>query len=442
MPQHLVRRKQNWYVRVAVPRSLWNAVGRREVQRPTGTSDLKQAERRKHAIIAAIRDEIDAAASNDPGKPAWLQRIADELRENVRQGRMTEELASDIMADMRDKHRAALGTHEDAPFIPEHQQRRLAAAHRYATDLAYEPLSGLIEKYLAEREAKVTASTLHKKQVELEAFAKWMGDGAEVTDIDRQATGSYLTEVLQPSGRSPKTQKIVVGILSAFMNWAIRRGVYEKANPWAGLGEDIKGSRRGGARTERRAWTPEEIGKLDLMDRDDPMYPLAMIALYSGMRLNEIAHLRKADVDTDAGMFIVTEGKTDSSVRQVPIHPAISDLVAHWKDESNDEWLIEGLTEGGFDKRRGVAVGKRIGRWVRKNVSSDPGVVFHSLRNTFMHAAERAGVPESTVQLIVGHARPSLTYGLYSNNPGFDLLVAAMEKINYDSLPSGQGRSE
>jgi hypothetical protein len=36
------------------------------------------------------------------------------------------------------------------------------------------------------------------------------------------------------------------------------------------------------------------------------------------------------------------------------------------------------------------------------------------VRNTFTEAMEAAGVPESTTKLIIGHKRPSLTYGHYS----------------------------
>lgn len=39
---------------------------------------------------------------------------------------------------------------------------------------------------------------------------------------------------------------------------------------------------------------------------------------------------------------------------------------------------------------------------------------FHGLRNTFTEAMAAAAVPESTTQLIIGHKRPSLTYGHYS----------------------------
>ena len=56
--------------------------------------------------------------------------------------------------------------------------------------------------------------------------------------------------------------------------------------------------------------------------------------------------------------------------------------------------------------------------------------VFHALRNTFMEHLEGAGVAESTVKLIVGHARPSLTFGHYSKGTLVDLRTTAIERLS------------
>jgi len=38
---------------------------------------------------------------------------------------------------------------------------------------------------------------------------------------------------------------------------------------------------------------------------------------------------------------------------------------------------------------------------------------------------------ESTVKLLVGHSRQSLTYGLYSPGTSFELLREAIEKVDF-----------
>ena len=57
-----------------------------------------------------------------------------------------------------------------------------------------------------------------------------------------------------------------------------------------------------------------------------------------------------------------------------------------------------------------------------------------------MHASENAGVLESTTQLIVGHSRQSLTYGLYSPGVHFELLCEAVGKVSYDALEARRKR--
>jgi integrase len=56
--------------------------------------------------------------------------------------------------------------------------------------------------------------------------------------------------------------------------------------------------------------------------------------------------------------------------------------------------------------------------------------VFHALRRTFTEVMEAAEVVESTVQLIVGHKRASLTYGHYSKGARVKLR-SAINKLKY-----------
>lgn len=56
---------------------------------------------------------------------------------------------------------------------------------------------------------------------------------------------------------------------------------------------------------------------------------------------------------------------------------------------------------------------------------------FHSLRRAFITAMERAEVPESTAKLIAGHARGSLTFGLYSRGVPVAQLAQAVQRVDY-----------
>jgi hypothetical protein len=75
---------------------------------------------------------------------------------------------------------------------------------------------------------------------------------------------------------------------------------------------------------------------------------------------------------------------------------------------------LEGLLPGGLDKKRSWNVSKAFGHYTRKLDLGDDRQKFHSLRNAFVEVMEAAEVPESTIKLIIGHARSSLTFGGYS----------------------------
>jgi len=329
-------------------------------------------------------------------------------------------------------HLKALDSSEEG--APSDVVRRLQAASRQALDASYNPISKVASRYLDERRPHVIASTAGHLELTLDRFRAHLKGDPSIEEVGRKEAGDYVSHLLA-NGKSLKTNRDAVSALKTFFSWATRRGLYDLANPFEGFSADFRSSRRGTSDNgQRRPWTPEEYGKLQLLDPDDLMHPLCMIALKSGMRRNEIAELKREDVNLEERFMVVTEGKTDNAVRQVPIHAELEGVLRVWlqkAEKANSEYLLPGLKRAGRDKKRGHLLGKRVGRWIRANVSKDRGLVLHSLRNTFMARAESAGVPEPTTALIVGHARQSLTYGLYSKGPGFEALLEAVDKVSF-----------
>ncbi|MEL6447361.1 MAG: DUF6538 domain-containing protein [Pseudomonadota bacterium] len=436
MAEHLFKRGQTWYVRLAVPRSLQEAVGRTEIQRTTGTRDLAEAKRRRHEILAGIHREIGLtvrAFRTDLKSPDGLAASVESIREEYLRGNIDHENAH-VQADhVIEEHlnRNSLSMYDEN--VPEAAQRRVRAAYRTALDVDYRPLSQLVETYLKEYQGTVAVSTYRSRSRFLSEFVGWAGRSRTAEEVSRRVTGQYFAEVIQPKSLSVSSKRSMLSSLSAFWKWLIKRGFYEKQNPWSGFYSDARG-KDGKTSDEvvRRPWLPSELARIELCPKDDIKYLTMKIAQYSGMRLEEIASLRKEDVLLEEGMFVVRKGKTANARRHVPIHPAIEALVKHWMERSGDKYLLPELKRGGPDKKRSHYLGKNdLGPWIRETISDHPGVVFHSLRNTFTTRAEQLGIPEPTVQLIIGHARQSLTYGLYSRDPGFELLRDAIRKIDF-----------
>ena len=55
----------------------------------------------------------------------------------------------------------------------------------------------------------------------------------------------------------------------------------------------------------------------------------------------------------------------------------------------------------------------------------------HSIRNTVITMLEHAGVPEATVQDIVGHQRSTITGSTYSGKSTLEMKRKALTKLAY-----------
>jgi integrase len=209
------------------------------------------------------------------------------------------------------------------------------------------------------------------------------------------------------------------------------------------------GSKRGEA-PKRRQWTDAALKTL-LSGQYTPRYTailhdLVRLALVTGARLDELCALRTTDVHKgEDGLWItIREGKTEAAVREVPIHDSAAHVLLR-RRKTADGFVFEGLVPGGPDKKRSWSVSKAFGRYTKGLGLDEDRQVFHALRYTFMEMMEAAEVPASTTKLIVGHKRPSLTYGLYSKGERVKLRKH-INKLSYGDdvmeLIRGAGKTQ
>ena len=58
--------------------------------------------------------------------------------------------------------------------------------------------------------------------------------------------------------------------------------------------------------------------------------------------------------------------------------------------------------------------------------------MFHSFRKTVVTLLEQAGISENLAADIVGHEKPRITRGLYSDSSSLGQKFNAIKKINYN----------
>ena len=183
-------------------------------------------------------------------------------------------------------------------------------------------------------------------------------------------------------------------------------------------------------------------GRLTL--RDARFYA-PLIAAYSGMRLEEICQLRRADIDHSDGvpcMFVHPGAgrvvKNASARRAVPIHPVLIEagLLDHRARTagSGEDLLFPelGFTRDGKpsplapEERYGDAISAWFGRHCAQIGLDDPALVFHSFRHGFIERLFNThGIEEAKVKAVVGHANAGESHG--SHFRGYAARVRAAD---------------
>lgn len=157
-----------------------------------------------------------------------------------------------------------------------------------------------------------------------------------------------------------------------------------------------------------------------------------LIALLSGLRLNEIAQLHTSDIQKIDGIWCivvdVTRGlkpkednykklKNKSSIRTVPIHDVLIDLgFLNFVEEVKKTDSVRLFPE--IKKKKKGGYGAIFGEWFNKNKKSyfeidDPKKTFHSFRHTIANSLKQASVPEHIASSILGHEITGETYTRY-----------------------------
>lgn len=422
-------------------------------------------------ILEAEHVEVDGEALPAPG---------DHYRQRARQAieRMgaeaTEEAVEALAETLLDANVEAAeavlkGYSPPVDLAPRPRRSQIAgtsiseAARLYIEDRTRDPRAGL------------TAQTVVQMKSTFRLFSDYMHDDA-LGAVRRQDVAEFLDTIgkLNPLyGRSASAKELSLAelldrypgpphlssrtlnrhasTLIGLFDWASRRGMFEGENPASGH-----------HRKEGDGWRPFTVDELNALfsgplfdvprvgrvkpqkhDARTALRWVVPIALFSGLRLDEICGLRVEDVRREDGVLFFDvkphDGrrvKTKAAVRRVPVHSALVKIgfADYLKHVAKEEFLFPGLKPGGPDAKRSWYCGKRFTEYRRAVGIDAPDVVFHSLRKNVVEALERARLHQSEVAQLVGHHR-GFTFSVYSPH-GLDLkgLRAVVEKISYPKL--------
>lgn len=134
-----------------------------------------------------------------------------------------------------------------------------------------------------------------------------------------------------------------------------------------------------------------------------------LILIYTGMRVNELLHLRKADVHRRQRFFDIRHSKTTAGIRIIPIHDRIWPLVEA-RMESPGEYLISDPDGYPYSYARYCTLWRRVMAAIRGT-----GHTTHDCRHTCATLLDNAGANPNAVRRILGHAGGDVTDRVYTH---------------------------
>lgn len=417
-----------FYFRWIVPLPWRQSVGKTELRRSLGTKDASLA--RQSALLLSANMEAIMATSKkarpqaDIPVSAQAQHLLDNFLANAGVAgkliaRFHKDGSSEIEADTLEEAkegRAMAEAHAKARIAEAEALKASGALHAgmavaaLPASLSGTHLRAAADDYIQERKKALSENgTIPKVKGTLNAFIAYAGN-IDIGMVKAAKVRDYKKSMLD-AGKAGTTINDHMSILHGFFDWCIGNGVAHMQNPAKGLAIQ-------GAHAKAEAYEPyndDELGLifapgpyLKRMDMPD-FYWGPLIALWTGARAEEIASLELRQIRQEKGIWIfdIVKGKTESSVRMVPIHSKLIGLglldYCEALSKAGYKRLFPHLTKGknGFKKNMCRMFGVHLDSPEVDIV--DPLKVFHSFRHTAITKLTSENVNDGLKKAIVGH---------------------------------------
>ncbi|MGN8759331.1 tyrosine-type recombinase/integrase [Acidaminococcus fermentans] len=199
------------------------------------------------------------------------------------------------------------------------------------------------------------------------------------------------------------TRKKCRVLLSQMYKYAIKNGIVDHdLSPFVELPKHT-------VVYKKKPFTARQIGKL-WRSLDVPGVADALILIYTGMRVGEFIALRPGDINVRQRYIDIKQSKTAAGVRKIPIHHRILDMLTERKESGE---ICPCRTYDSF---------RRL--WDKAMDAVRMKHTPHECRHTLATLLDRAEVNETTIRMILGHARHGITKGVYTHKTLADLRKA------------------
>lgn len=446
----LERHGQKWRITVAVPRDMHKVLGTR-LKQNLNTDSLAVANLMKLKVVANLHARIQQTRESRLGKPrAVMQEAVGVAKYIERHSGGIPHAALDL--EIRRRAEEILGPDtgvktvgDEAEMVPIYDPQREALSKDYLA-VAYGkaiPMMAHHASYL--KKSSVKPRTKADDVRAMQYLVRWCekeGVPQTLQAIDAKKASLFMDELGELcGGLAARTQNKYLGRLSRYWAFMVKRRTVE-FNPWMGMVVEVPATKHD---EEERAFYDAEVHTLLAGGAEPKLMDVMLIGALTGARLDAIVDLRVRD--TIIGAFTFKPQKKEKKARDVPIHAALTSMVARRTAGRDPEepffpdWPAP--AKMGSLRERSFKASNRFTAY-RRACGVDETVVgkrralvnFHSFRRWFITKAERAGNPEALIAAIVGHKRTGMTLGRYSEGPEWQ---AARRCIDSVKLPPTDG---
>jgi len=251
-----------------------------------------------------------------------------------------------------------------------------------------------------------------------------------------------IDELLKMPNIEPMTLRTAnnhLSTVSSLCKWAVKRG-FMKANYAEGLVYRLKIK----ASEERSIYDKDDLMRICTVlkginkNGSTERYWIPLIAMLSGMRMNEVCQLYKEDIKQLDGIWCIDINnekdkniKSVGGIRIIPIHPILLDLGLESYVKSVRSKHLWGKLK--YNEKNGYAhlFQKWYQRLNRREITQDDRKTFHSFRHTFTNCLKQKGVDGQLISEIVGHSTGNITMERYGKSYKPQIMLEAMNKLDY-----------
>lgn len=444
-PSYLLKNSFGIYhLRLVVPKHLRHTVGKREIKKTLRTGNRREALRKARRLATQYQDWFDDMTNfND-----------------ILNNPLNKQLKFDTITTNLDGTVTATGAELDQDNIEADTAALQQILNKPTTPQSSITLQELINEYLEAMKEECNTKTLAGYTAHLATFLEILGDVPLHTITRKRARESVkILKQLPPNRNKSKpyrdlsitaiiqlkpekvmsvtTVRLYVERITALFDFAIKEQ-HTEYNPFSGL----KPKKKTRPDQERKQFTSSDLAALFSPKhfQPEPGKPsrswIPIIAVYTGMRLEEICQLRTQDIQYPDGIpcFDINDYgnkklKNKTAVRTIPIHSNLIKLGFINFASKQQGRLFPDLTKA--NGKRGHHFSKWFRRYREQCGVTEPGKTFHSFRHTVATQFKQAGIDVTMAAAILGHTVNGETYGRYGKEYRPEQLQEVIEVIDY-----------